>query len=1013
MKKVILLIGLLIATYRVSFAEKEKLIKVAIPSPKERVAEMRSEGLYIYEIGDDYIIGAIAEDKFRSFAERYPTEILIQDIEEYHKEVFPGADFGRFHSYQEIVDTFNIIAQNNPNLVRLDTIGRSVQNRVLLAMKITDNAQIDEHEPRILWDGTTHGNENIGSEVCLYLVRHIMRNYGVDPVITNMVNTREIWVIPIVNPDGMVSRQRGNANGVDLNRDYGYVWDAWGGSTAPFSQPETRAIRNFFQRAPFVIYTTYHSGTEAVMWPWAYSTIAPYDSLFMSFLCSRYSYYTGYPAFQICRGLYEVHGSSSDFAYGAEGAFCIAPELCSPHVPDTSRIDTICKKNLSANLELIRRCAYGIRGRVYDSLTGQPVMALVEMQPPNFPVYTDTCGYYFRYAHSGTYNLRVVANGYREKTIANISVPADSYTICDIPLTRDTTIPIFAYKCMASNIKDPSDHSNRSLTIFAQGLRDSRRLSLGVRGWVVYDMQIPIINGPGADFYIYEEDSDPEACSVFVSNTWNGPWYFCGFDTGTSSYDLLRAGQGMARYVRIADDGDGVNGPTGGFDLDAIEGVITNAPALVLQQSVIYDSSGNNNHRLDPGEAVELVTLLKNMGRMAANNLSGILRVNDPYITILDSLGTFGNIPPETIRGNEADRFALIASPSTPRGRIVRFMLRLSGLNYQDSLSFNLEIGEITITDPIPDGEPAIYWAYDNIDTLYQQRPLYRWIEIRNRGTQLPINSDDQTYRIPLPFVFKYYGQRFAESLSVCGNGWIVPGRTTSAVYTNQPLPDPTSTNPHSMICINWDDLYPPVGNRIWYLYEPDSHRFIIEWDSVHYYSPRESWDKFEIIVYDTTIPTPTGDNRIVFQYYSANNYTSNTVGIENNNSTRGICGLNNSSYHRAQAPLVPSRAIAFVTGEPQVGISERNLFPHSSFLIPHSPIYPTLLSKNSRLNYILSKEGEVKLSLYDAGGKKIKTLTARSGLNSWELKDLPSGIYFLRLEKGEGREKNKIILVK
>ncbi len=975
---------------------REKLIKVTLTSPRERIEEMQKAGLYIYEIGDDYIIGAVTEDKASYFTESYPVEILIPDMEAYHQRQAPGVNFGRFHSYQEIVDTFNIIAQNNPNLVRLDTIGRSVQNRVLLAMKITDNAGIDEHEPRIIWDGTTHGNENIGTEVCFYLVRHLLLNYGIDPLITQLVNSREIWVVPIVNPDGMVARTRGNANGVDLNRDYGYLWDTGWGSPGPFSQPEILAIRNFTQMAPFVIYTTYHSGTEAVMWPWAYSKNAPYDSLFMSFLCSRYSYYTRYPAFQICRGLYEVHGSSSDYAYGAEGMLCLAVELCSPHVPDTSRIDTICKKNLSANLELLRRCAYGIRGRVYDSLTNQPIKAIVEMQPPNFPIYTDSCGYYFRYAHQGTYNIKVIANGYQEKTITNIQVPADSYVVCNVPLVRDTTIPLFAYKCVLCNIKDPPDHSNQSLTAFALNRRDSRRLSLGVKGWAAFDMQKPIINGPGADFYIYEDDSDPEACSVFVSNTWNGPWNFCGLDTGTTAYDLSRAGVSSARYIRIADDGDGTNGPTGGFDLDAIEGVVTNAPFLILQDKVIYDPSGNNNRKLDPGETVELVTILKNIGRLSANNLSGILRTQDPYLTILDSIGTFGNIPPDSQRGNDPDRFVVYASPFTPRGRVVRFLLYLSGQGYRDSLTFTLEVGEFMITDPIPDGDPAIYWAYDNIDSLYQQRPQYQWIELRNRGTQLPITSDDQTIRIPLPFVFKYYGQRFTDSLSVCGNGWIVPGRVTSTVNANQPLPDPTSNNPHSMICVNWDDLDPRYGNKIWYLYEPDSYRFTIEWDSVHYYSPRERWDKFEIIVYDTTIPTPTGDNRIVFQYYSANNYTSNTVGIENNNSTRGICGLYNGTYHRAQAPLVPKRAIAFGTGEPQVGIFEKKITKVSDRLI----ILPTILKESHKLNPHLSEKGEVKITLYDALGKVV------------EPRNLPAGIYFLWLEKGDIKKKGKIILL-
>ncbi|MEO0126040.1 MAG: T9SS type A sorting domain-containing protein, partial [candidate division WOR-3 bacterium] len=271
--------------------------------------------------------------------------------------------------------------------------------------------------------------------------------------------------------------------------------------------------------------------------------------------------------------------------------------------------------------------------------------------------------------------------------------------------------------------------------------------------------------------------------------------------------------------------------------------------------------------------------------------------------------------------------------------------------------------------------------------------------------------SDDQTIRIPLPFVFKYYGQRFAESLSICGNGWIMPGRTTSTAYSNQQLPDPTSTNPHSMICINWDDLYPPYGNRIWYLYEPDSHRFIIEWDSVHYFSPNSQWDKFEIIVYDTTIPTPTGDNRIVFQYYSSNNYVSNTVGIENNTSTRGICGLYNGTYHRAQAPLVSGRAISFETGEPQVGIWEKEV-SYRNPIDESFRIYPTILKGNLEIAYLLKHKENKKAILYDAVGKRVKEFLLKPEFRSLALKNLPSGIYFLNLEEKE-KDAYKIIILK
>ncbi len=441
--------------------------------------------------------------------------------------------------------------------------------------------------------------------------------------------------------------------------------------------------------------------------------------------------------------------------------------------------------------------------------------------------------------------------------------------------------------------------------------------------------------------------------------------------------------------------------------------ITVGTPVFSFQNYLVSDSHAQRpNGRIDPGEDAFLRVAIKNVGLGHGYNCQAKLKAYDTLFFVWDSLANYGFIPKDSVRINNEDRFRVYADPRMrPETQVPCTLFLTADGSYTQKVGFTIGVGALTITDPIPDGDPAIYYAYDNIDTFYVQHPTYRWIELRNRGTQLPITSDDQTIRILLPFVFKYYGQRFAESLSVCGNGWIAPGRYTSAVYTNQPLPDPTSSNPHSMICVNWDDLYPPYGNRIWYLYEPDSHRFIIEWDSVHYFSPNTQWDKFEIIVYDTTVPTPTGDNKIVFQYYTANNYTSNTVGIENNASTRGICGLYNGTYHRAQAPLIPGRAISFETGEPQVGILEKEI---SSFepIKGILKIYPTVLRGDLKIEYFLSEKEIKKVILYDAVGKKVKEFTLKPGVQTLEMKNLPSGIYFLRL-KEKVKEDYKIIILK
>ncbi|MFB0509259.1 MAG: T9SS type A sorting domain-containing protein, partial [bacterium] len=748
----------------------------------------------------------------------------------------------------------------------------------------------------------------------------------------------------------------------------------------------------------------------------------------LSLLCQRYSYHTGLPPFQICRELYEVHGSSADYGYGAEGAMLVCPELCSPHVPDTSRIELLCQQNLNANLELLQRCSHGIRGRIYDSITNQPIKAMVEMQPPYFPIYTDSLGYYFRYAHQGTYSIKVIANGFREKVVSNIEVLPDTYTIVDIALVSDTAIPTFAYKCVSSNIEDPSNHSNTSLTIFSLGTTDNRRLSLGVRGWAAFDMQYPIINGPGYDFIVYEDDSDLEACSVFVSNDWNGPWQFCGFDTGTSSFDLSRAGLGMARYVRIVDDGDGVNGPTGGFDLDAIEAMVVNAPALGLENRIVYDSSGNNNGRFDPGETIELVLELRNYGRLPALSVIGTLTEDDPYVEISDSVGIFDDILPDSTRNNNSDRFVLLAHANTPTEHIAQFMLHLNGTGYQDSISFTIRIGEFIITDPIPDGprEPALYWAYDNVDTFYFYHPTYEWVEIKTLGTRLSYANNDEVKLVNLPVSFgpwRYYGNHYTQ-VSISADGWIAAGSNTTPSYRNTPIPD--MDGPEGFVALNYDDLYPNNSGSggIYYYHDETNHRFIIEYDSVPYYNPRTVMDKFELIIYDTTITSTTGDNILIAQYQTANRLSSSTVGIEDPTGSIGIQCLYEATLHRGCAPWTTDKAIKYTTDAPSVGLAELvGDFTINTLKIAPNPFRTSTVIRIPNSAFLNHKSA---LNIYDITGKLVRTFllstvsAKRSTVSSiiWDGKDfkgkkVSAGVYFIKLDTASQGMLKKVVLTR
>ncbi len=544
--------------------EHEMLIRVA--ASRYAIQSLQDAGLYIYDIENGYIHGAILPGNIQRIKQMgYEYEVLIPDMVKYSELIAPGSDLGRYHSYQEIMDTFNLIANTYPNICHLDTVGQSPTGKYLLALKISQNAQTEMHRPRMLWDGTTHGNENIGTEVCWYLMQQIVNNYGLDPIITNIVNTREIWIIPCINPEGLINRTRGTTVCQDLNRDYGYAWRTGSGSgmSTPWSQPETRGFRNFLQQHPFVLHMTYHSGSTSVMWPWSYSTMATLDSISHSELCNRYHNITGLSAYQISRGLYVCYGTATDYSYGEEGALGLAAEISLGQPPAASQIDTICHINWTASLDLITRCAYGIRGLITDSITGLPVQkAIIVADPPNWMTYTDTCGWYFKYIQPGIHNLKIIADGYRAKIISGITVPIDSYVVVDAVLQPDTVLQVTGYK-IVTWICQSTTLAGGTMASWTLGPRDSRVLKLSSRSSVAIELSKPILDSTDNDFTVYSTTTKP--CSVFVSDdAWTGPWHFCTYGTGNVGCNITNAGVSSARYVKVADAGQN-------YELDAIE----------------------------------------------------------------------------------------------------------------------------------------------------------------------------------------------------------------------------------------------------------------------------------------------------------------------------------------------------------------------------------------------------------------------------------------------------------
>ena len=216
---------------------------------------------------------------------------------------FPAAD-SRYHNYAEMTAEINQALADHPTLLSRRVIGQSYQGRDIVALKISDNVATDEAEPEVLFTAHQHAREHLTVEMALYLVQLFTDEYATDTHIRDLVNSREIWIVPDVNPDGgeydiatgsyrswRKNRQPNSGSssvGTDLNRNWAYNWGCCGGSSgstgsetyrgsAAESAPEVRVVANFVRsrvvggRQQITTHIDFHTYSQLILWPYGYT----------------------------------------------------------------------------------------------------------------------------------------------------------------------------------------------------------------------------------------------------------------------------------------------------------------------------------------------------------------------------------------------------------------------------------------------------------------------------------------------------------------------------------------------------------------------------------------------------------------------------------------------------------------------------------------------------------------------------------------------------------------------
>lgn len=402
-----------------------------------------------------------------------------------HKNTQPnvrvGFTFDHYASYSEVKSTLYALQSQYPDIMNVTVIGHTYgwnessgkydTPRDIFLVKISDNVSADEDEPEVLIDGLHHAREWLALEVPLYFIQALVTNYSTNDTIKWLVDHREIYVVPMVNPDGYVYDGNGDLNaiqdwrkncrdndgdgvfendgwftieGVDLNRNYDIDWI--NGSSdpnsityrgpAPFSEPETRALRDFALNHTINLYLTYHSYSSEILVPPGYSYDAPRPYDYVEFAIgtnmSKLMPTTQYSVVK-STDLYPASGAAEDWFQSVEHAISFTIELeGNDFHPPTSSILPACENNYPSMVYALMTGDMSIHNGTfpakpyiiygYAAYPNLPVKATDLATGDNITVMPESNGFYMlnlgTLAHNWSFTDRIeISNGAASTTI--------------------------------------------------------------------------------------------------------------------------------------------------------------------------------------------------------------------------------------------------------------------------------------------------------------------------------------------------------------------------------------------------------------------------------------------------------------------------------------------------------------------------------------------------------------------------------------------------------------------
>ena len=406
-------------------------------------------------------------------AETQNEAATIYDGKPLQKRTASSLDFplSFYPTYSEYAQQMQYFENEYPNLVDQFSIGRTTEgDKEILFVKISDNVNTTEQEPKLMFTSSMHGDEIAGYPMMLTLIDYILTVYSdakhTDHTrIKNLVENTEIWINPNANPDGtyynspdntsVANARRGNANNVDLNRNYpDNVVGAHPDGEA--YQLETLHFMQLAEEQHFVISANFHGGQELVNYPFDNAYTSQYehpDGDWFELVGMEYAAHANtdanndtaaknkptymttdkdndiFPSSGVTHGAewYRVYGGRQDYMNYYHQCKEITIELSEEKILPESKLVDYWHYNKDALLNFLTQGTYGFKGEVKNALTEEPIegATVTLVNHDNFGSHTiteDIFGTYYRPVKAGTYDIKIEAPFYESITLKNQTI---------------------------------------------------------------------------------------------------------------------------------------------------------------------------------------------------------------------------------------------------------------------------------------------------------------------------------------------------------------------------------------------------------------------------------------------------------------------------------------------------------------------------------------------------------------------------------------------------------------